>query len=185
MENPKEPPAAYGGGIYAENVASLYIQDCVISGNEAFYGGGIATKAYSSKLPTALYIDRSNITKNSVNNGYGGGVHDEGGYARIRDSVIDSNIARTGYALSVGMMTELFDTHVTNNRDIDGGSSAAIDISVRSDFTMTNGTLDNYGNDLDVAGGNATLVCVDFNENGIHVEGEGKVTVVNCTTPSA
>jgi hypothetical protein len=63
-------PDFFGGAIYSER-ATVTINDCIIKGNQAFVGGGLANRG------GVMNINRTTITNNvasAINGGNGGGV---------------------------------------------------------------------------------------------------------------
>ena len=84
-----------GGGLWTEapavGEANVRIEDCVVNGNQAKFGGGIGTGG------TALTVVRSTISGNQAvtvgNGGFGGGLYIGFGSARLLGATITGNDA--------------------------------------------------------------------------------------------
>ncbi len=84
-----------GGGLWTEppavGEANVRMEDCVVTGNQAKFGGGIGTGG------TALTVVRSTISGNQAvtvgNGGFGGGMHIGFGSARLLGATITGNDA--------------------------------------------------------------------------------------------
>jgi hypothetical protein len=81
-----------GGGLYNSG-GTVTIDDCSITGNSAFFSGGIDNSGM-------LTIDDCSITGNSAGDGAGGGLNNNGGTVTIDASAIAGN---SGFGLGDGL----------------------------------------------------------------------------------
>ncbi len=86
---PASAGEGYGGGILCQG-AALDVRDCVIIGNEAGYGGGIAIRSGGS-----VVLERTRIARNSVrsngSSGRGAAVYCEDAAVSLKDCQISGN----------------------------------------------------------------------------------------------
>jgi hypothetical protein len=97
IENGYAGDIGHGGGIYCEE-SSPTIEDCVVWGNMAYKGGGMAF--YHSYSIVKSCVIRNNTTAEPVSGGWptsaGGGMYCDGGALTVTDCVIKSNYGYDG-----------------------------------------------------------------------------------------
>jgi hypothetical protein len=135
--------AYYGGGIWSSGV--LTVTTSTISGNSTYYGGGI----WSSGV---LAVITSTISGNT-SNGHGGGIYVSGSSATgtVQDSTLSGNSANS----SGGGILNTHGSAVMVNRSTISGNSANWGGGIRTDgtSTMTVTTSTISGNSADWGGG--------------------------------
>jgi hypothetical protein len=158
----------YGGGI--ENVGTLNINDCVISGCDANgfgngYGGAIDNYGGTVNITTCTISGNTAITE-------GGGIRNENGTVTITESTISGNTSDNGGGIgnysTTGSTVEvirstIYDNHATSGGNRYGGGI----ISNGGTLTLTNSTIS--GNDAVSGGG------------GIIDGAAAAITITQCT----
>jgi hypothetical protein len=87
-------PTSYGGAVYTTTTVapafnSVVIDDCIITGNTATYGGGVAVIGQAKGLVTNTLIDDNTAM-------YGGGIAvRSAAVVNVTDSLISNNVAST------------------------------------------------------------------------------------------
>ena len=155
----------YGGAVYNES-GVVKFENCLITGNSAYAGGGIYNKKTLTLTKTtvdlnsaltgsgggifneaALTINNSTITNNSAQSGYGGGLINNGvnTNAKIINSLFSSDHAKLGAGIfSNNGKLELYNTIIFNNTaEVNGGGIYNIG---STDIILKNVTV--VGNDV-------------------------------------
>jgi hypothetical protein len=98
--SPGSTGRAFGGAIAARNAAWVVIDDCLLSGNAAGYGGAIsAIGSTSSSTDVLLEITGGDLRENDATAG-GGAIHlDESADAILTDTLVFQNTANDGAGL--------------------------------------------------------------------------------------
>jgi hypothetical protein len=131
--HPNNPCEQRGGGAVVNIGGTVRLQDCVLTGNEAYEEQGQGAAPGGAILSTGghLYLDRTTVSGNQAMRN-GGGIALTGGTARIRDSVISGNGTRTsagsrgstfggGIYVTSGRLSIISSTvagNVSNNDDV-------------------------------------------------------------------
>jgi hypothetical protein len=162
----------FGGGISIDS-SSPTIQNCVISGNEAYspfeggvaFGGGISLNDSMSLIENCIIsnneVDWSNM--DDVGETYGGGIYLDSSDATIRNCVISGNYADWGDGGGVSCSLSapaITNCTITGNTASSGGSSGSGGGIYRCDGPITNCTIASnwarYGGGLDWCDGPIT-----------------------------
>lgn len=152
-----------GGGIYAAaGNDSVTLEDgCSISGNSAYYGGGIYAQG-------PVTVTDSSISNNTASDYYGGGIYSSGGNITIENSGITGN--SSGY-YGGGVYSDGDDITIKNS-EITGNSSGYYGGGMYSsggDVTIHNCQITNNesrnGGGLDIAAGNISITDTVFTGN--------------------
>jgi hypothetical protein len=105
--------SSIGGGIY--NYGSLSLTDCTITDNVSSSGGGGVGNA------GALTISDCTIESNTVTSSSGGGITINGGPVRITDSTISGNSASSGGGVYIYQGSVYFgNSYIDNNKAVNG-----------------------------------------------------------------
>ncbi len=142
------PTGTYGGGIL--NNGTLTVNNCNISNNSAFIGGGI-----SNRTSANLNILNSNISDNTSSR-TGGGIDIEGGTVNIINSTVGGNTSRSDFEGS------------------GGGISMSGQFEANTSLTVTNSTIANNSALRSAGGignGGATLNLINSTISGNSVTG--------------
>ena len=79
-----------GGGVYSNT--SLTMENCIVTGNRAFAGGGVYVKGLYANLVNCKFIDNETAVDNSSNSGNGGAVYtSDGTILTMTDCLIQGN----------------------------------------------------------------------------------------------
>ncbi len=131
--------SADGGGIYAERLSTLIIENSTLTGNTGHNGGGLATNGWGAHdAGVAVTISNSTFTNNTATavaipgggNG-GGGIYLSGGSsATVTDSTFSGNHSQNGGAIHL-LHSDLHTVNVTfhnntANNTAGGGGGGAI-----------------------------------------------------------
>ena len=137
--------AEEGGGIY--NDGSLTLNHSPVTGNQAYWGGGILDEAGSVTLNNSTISDNTGT--------YGGGIYGEVGSLTLYNSIISGNRAEEGGGiLSFAQSLTLRNSTVSDNTAIEGSGglfeeegSVTLNNSTISDNTAAEGggISDEYG----------------------------------------
>ena len=141
----------YGGGLSALDADEVIVQDCVVSGNTATYGGGIAAHV--------LTVDGGTVSGNTATNG--GGVWL--GEGQLADATISANEAAQGGGLEVDAAGSVELDTVAFSSNVVTGKGAGVYVGEGSSLTSSSSTWD--GNSS--GGGGA----------GLYVATDGAVTL--------
>jgi CSLREA domain-containing protein len=136
----------YGGGISNDYGGDLALTDSTVSGNTAYYGGGIWNYSYYGNLT----LTNSTVNNNTAN-GFGGGIWSFSPYGdlALTDSTVSGNTAYSGGGIN-SWSADLTLTNSTvsgNTASYKGGGIKAY----TADLTLTNSTVSN--NTAYVSGG--------------------------------
>jgi hypothetical protein len=128
--------AEYGGGIRIEN-ASPTIRDCIISNNQAEYGGGGIDCFGGAPAITACTISDNETIHAS---GLGAGINCEDSTPTLTDCIIRNNSSADigGGVACYRAAPTLFNCFVANNSAVNGYGQVALD---QSSPTITNCTI--------------------------------------------
>lgn len=100
--------AYFGGGLYAKQ-GSVTLTNSTVSGNSAEYGGGIYVQSVSTTLT------ESTLSENTAS-GYGGGIRATFGTLTLTDSTLSGNTAYDGGGIAVNHVpTTLIDSTLSGN----------------------------------------------------------------------
>lgn len=179
-----------GGGIkndlsYDGTSALLVVRDSLISDNNAYFGGGVATayeyattKIYHSSIrnqPTgggaavAYYADlkvAGSVIDGNYSYEYGGGVTCYGAYLEVIDSQISNNTSNenTGGIDSQFCQADIRNTTISGNTSIgDATDGGGVEVDDSGFFIITNSTISNNHSDIGYGGiGANTNVGADY-----------------------
>jgi hypothetical protein len=169
--------AYYGGGV--ANFGTLTLTNSTIAGNTADFGGGVSNSSGGT-----VTLTNSTISGNTVDRYDGGGVRNFG-TVTLTNSTISGNAAYSsggGVRNSGGTLTLTNSTISGNDADYGGGVANS-----RGTLTLTNSTIS--GNDADYGGGgvanfggiltltNSTISGNSADGNGGGVRNSGTVTL--------
>jgi hypothetical protein len=131
----------FGGGIYNDQVGTLTVSSCTLSGNSAGSGGGI----YNQGMAT---VNNSTLSGNSADSG--GGMYNQG-TATVTYSTLSGNSVLGPNSYGGGIVNQ--GTLTVSNSNLSGNSAgfAAGGISNGGALTVINSTLS--GNSADYFGG--------------------------------
>lgn len=130
--------SADGGGIYAERLSTLTIENSTLTGNTGHNGGGIATNGWGANdAGVVLTVSGSTFNNNTATaaalpgggNG-GGGIYLSGGSAAtVTDSTFNGNQSQNGGAIhllhsNLHTVNVAFNNNVANNTAGGGGGGA-------------------------------------------------------------
>lgn len=167
-------PFQYGGGIYNDLVSDLFINHCIIFGNNnGDYGGGIHNRGIMTlkggstvsdnftsyggggiyNFGTLTITGASSISNNTANES-GGGIQNSGALTVTGESTVSGNTADYGGGIeNTGTLTVTVESIISgNNADIGGG----IRTEGGSSLNMTASTI--WGNSADSNGGGIYMV---------------------------
>ncbi|MCB8967418.1 MAG: hypothetical protein H6660_11045 [Ardenticatenaceae bacterium] len=181
-----------GGGVFAERLSTLTIEDCTFRGNVAFNGGGLATNGWGAQDDGVVVTIRdSTFTQNTATGpglaggGHGGGgVYLSGGSAgTVENSFFSANQAANGGAIHL-LHSNLLVTAVTftNNiaqNNVGGGGGGAIYMdgtkSMSGEVRIVNATFD--GNSTNQLGG--AMFSFPEGSGATHIDGSTFVSNVS------
>jgi len=148
-----------GGGLENGNVAGiLTLTNCIVSGNESDWGGGIV----SGDLNTTTIINNSTFSDNTAHGnggGNGGGLNIYNGTMTVNNSTFTGN---HGPGDGAGMANQ--DTLIVNNSTITGNATAG-----------NGGGIYTYGGTTTISN---TTIANNMTGNGLY-NGGGSITVAN------
>jgi len=147
-----DPMIGYGGGIY--NRGTLTVQDCTVSGNTAFFGGGIANGDMGGGVDGTLTLLNSIVASNTAT-ATAGGLFNYGTLL-VQNSVISGNVSggdSGGLCLYSGQATVHHSTIADNRAEGWGGG-----IWSGVPLTITDSTIS--GNTA-LAGGGLQILAID------------------------
>lgn len=130
--------ANYGGGIYSENT-DMTVDDCVVTGNYGYDGGGIATAGAGS------FALSDSVISDNISTGSGGGglfFWDQGTPPTITDCTITGNSARN--SSGGGVFTYAYDTVIVGGEISDNtavGYGAGVFFGCNAADGVVDGTL--------------------------------------------
>jgi hypothetical protein len=155
----------YGGGISLYSSASPVLSNLVVSGNTAYYGGGIYNSDSSPALTNVIISD--NIT---TSNGYGGGIYNSGSSPVLTKVIISDNITTgNGYGggiYNISSSPVMTDVQITNNTAYDGGGIYnSGSLPVITDGQITGNTATRYGGGIYNTGSSPSLTNVLISDN--------------------
>lgn len=133
--------SVYGGGIYSHDT-NLTVSNCIISGNQARSGGGIAVRgSNSTHAANSLTLVGTAITGNVANNRGGGIFTYETGAINVSTSTISNNgVGRSGGGIYAGNGDAVtIDASTINGNSINagGGSANGGGITAKYDTLLT------------------------------------------------
>jgi len=152
----------FGGGIYLDNHAEMWMTGCSVNSNSASDGGGI----YNSRAGAYVSIAVSEISANMASDS-GGGLYTDDVVLVEGSSIFDNTAGADGGGIQVGSSGVLTLTNVTvsgNSANGNGGGIALLGDVYLNSVTIANNTADADANDDGGGGG---------------VYESGSVTVVN------
>jgi hypothetical protein len=128
-----------GGGVLAWNADDVLIEDCVITGNQADYGGGVL-----GPIEGLLTILDSTISSNHAAEAGGGVYLQEGAMERVE--LFDNSSATSGGAIyHYENALTLTDVSITDNAASYGGGLRAYNDSIEATGTVISGNEAEYG----------------------------------------
>ncbi|MGI9086119.1 MAG: choice-of-anchor Q domain-containing protein, partial [Chthoniobacterales bacterium] len=158
-----------GGGIF--NSEDLTLVGCVVSGNSALVGGGIAADRYNDAL-SYLTLNNMTVGSNTAIN-IGGGISTINSITTLTDSTIAGNTSLRanggGIYMQIGRLTVTNST-ISGNNAVDSyqGSGGALILFVGT-ANFTNSTLSN-----NTAGAHGGAILLGAGQGG-------QVSLTNCT----
>ncbi len=160
---------AMGGGVYAGPAAHLTISDCVITGNTADYGGGVAQWATGA----GLTITDTTIADNTATDGAGLFIQDS--TAELTGLTVEGNVASQdggGFFLSYSTTILASSTITANSAGNDGGGLAdAASILDFDEVTASGNTAGDSGGGLHLIFSSGALDSMTLNGNSAAGEG--------------
>ena len=162
---------AMGGGVYAGPAAHLTISDCVITGNTADYGGGVAQWATGA----GLTITDTTITDNTATDGAGLFIEDSA--AELTGLTVEGNVASRdggGIHVSRSSTTLASSTITANSASNDGGGllDYGSDL-ILSELTVSGNQASGFGGGIQLSLSSVTLSGVTLSENTAYGGGGG------------
>jgi CSLREA domain-containing protein len=130
-----------GGGIQNTNGATLTLNDCSFSGNNAVSNSGIVDFGYGGGvaqfLAGQLNINRCTFADNTAGTG-GGGVANQGGTVVVTNSTFTRNSAPNGGAISSFSSLDLRSSTVAGNEATTGAGNGGGVTQLGGTLTVTN-----------------------------------------------
>jgi hypothetical protein len=192
---------SFGGGVYAENSATVNVNGSTVSGNQGRYdGGGLMMNSGSN-----LSVTGSTVSGNGLEPGYGGtggGIEQFGAQLTLSNSTVSGNHATGsggGVSVSYGTASISGTTITGNTADFGGAGIFADDVSNSggNGITITNSSIDHNTAQSEGGGllnysfyGNSTVNATNTNftansapfGGAVHNSGQGATAAFNGTS---
>ncbi|MDO8615592.1 MAG: right-handed parallel beta-helix repeat-containing protein [Dehalococcoidia bacterium] len=137
-----------GGGAIRNSFSSLTLEDVILSGNTAAWGGAIESIGGVADLT----LNRVTVSNNSATGAAGGGgIYNNTGELMVTNSTFSGNTGRFGGAIyNAGGSPSIVNSTISGNRAHDGGGG----LRTNSDTSIVNSTITGNEADDDANGGN-------------------------------
>jgi len=157
-----------GGGIYADGISSLTLNNVIVRNNSGYHGGAIAM------LGGTLTLNNSTFTSNSAQL-YGGAVYIAGGVLNISGSTFTSNIANRGGAVYNSGATVTITGSQINNGIVTANGGGIYNASGAMSINNTSlaGNSAAAGGAIYLVGGSVDVVDSTFGSSNTAANGAG------------